>query len=520
MLKEDFLESYFQYKLDEAAIYAALPADEDNPYEGFYKARDIIKNVLADEMLKDDSDPHVAGFKGLLHFQLGMNHFETEETGSAKTHFVKSLELFAKLPAAHAVNFFNQIQVIFNNLGLLNLNIGELHAGLGYLLKAEKLYEKSMEIIDSLGYTVCNSMEFFSIKLRDFCSSPEERAEDPKKFAMVIRHPTLRPVFRFYYEGGLDVELTEKSYTLTCFYLAQAYAKKEDSKDKSAEYCGITLKRQVDCGDYESKDWANNSMGLAEFYKQEKMYSQAIYIIFTALEVLPKNRHFKTKASLRIMLGNILNDQLDYNARLIRGDTLRGAAESEVQKLTNHMNRKALVFEGVKVHFPHTKLYRSYEEVKELFKMANTEYKKALETYPLDGHVTEHVNILKEISRLYKHLSLLETDTERKVSMELRRKELIDPVYKSLNPKVYVSLWRVDSTHAGALHRASVDLQQHLRAAQARALPERRQARLQGQEGQSQGQADALGRPRVHRHLRSHLRVLRDRGLQRRGAER
>jgi tetratricopeptide (TPR) repeat protein len=184
-------------------------------------------------------------------------------------------------------------------------------------------------------------------------------------------------------------------------------------------------------------------MGLAEFYKQEKLYSQAIYILFTALEVLPPTRHFKTKASLRIMLGNVLNDQLDYNARLIRGETLKGAPESEIQKLANHMNKKALVFEGVKVHFPLTKLYRTYEEVKELFKMANTEYKKALETYPLDGYVSEHVNILKEISRLYKHLSVLEPDTERRILMELKRKDLIDPVYNTLNPKVYVSLWRV-----------------------------------------------------------------------------
>jgi hypothetical protein len=35
----------------------------------------------------------------------------------------------------------------------------------------------------------------------------------------------------------------EDSYTLTLFYLAQAYTK-IGLKDKAAEYCGMTLQRQ------------------------------------------------------------------------------------------------------------------------------------------------------------------------------------------------------------------------------------------------------------------------------------
>lgn len=444
MLKEDFLESYFQYKIDEASIYAAIPADEERPYDGYYKARDILKEILGDKVLSDETDLDVLSIKGVLNYQLGVNFFETEETGQSKAYFVKALEYFSKLPANRAAGFFNQIQYIFNNLGLINLNSGEQHRGLGYLLKAEKLYEKSIEILQSLQYTVCNNMELYSIKLRDFASTAEEREEDPKKYAMINRHPTLRPVFKFYYEGGIDVELTEKTYTLTCFYLAQAYTKEKDSKDKAASYCGITLKRQVDCGDYESKDWANNSMGLAEYYKQEQQYSQAIYILFTALEVLPANRHLRTKASLRIMLGNVLNDQLDYNCRLIRSDAISSASEKERNQLVSHMNTQALKFEGVKIHFPQTKLYSTYEEVKILFKMAMTEYKKAMEVYPLDGYVTEHCNIVKEVSRLYKTLSSLETDPDRRAAMETKRKDLVDPIYKSLNPKVYIGLWRVE----------------------------------------------------------------------------
>lgn len=39
--------------------------------------------------------------------------------------------------------------------------------------------------------------------------------------------------FRFLYEGGSDYEQIEDAYTLTLFYLAQAYTK-IDLKDKAA----------------------------------------------------------------------------------------------------------------------------------------------------------------------------------------------------------------------------------------------------------------------------------------------
>lgn len=55
--------------------------------------------------------------------------------------------------------------------------------------------------------------------------------------------------FRFFYEGGNDHEQIEDSYTLTEFYLAQAYTKM-GLKDKAACYCGRTLQRQHSSGKY------------------------------------------------------------------------------------------------------------------------------------------------------------------------------------------------------------------------------------------------------------------------------
>jgi hypothetical protein len=59
----------------------------------------------------------------------------------------------------------------------------------------------------------------------------------------------------------------------------------------------------------------------------------------------------------------------------------------------------------------------SMDDAKELFKKGNTQFKKAMEFFLLDGYVTEHSRIKKEISELYKHLITIEPDQARVLAM-------------------------------------------------------------------------------------------------------
>ena len=81
--------------------------------------------------------------------------------------------------------------------------------------------------------------------------------------------------------------------------------------------------------------------------------------------------------------------------------------------------------------------------VKSFFRMALTEYKKALSVYLLDGFVTEHVEINKQISHLYKKFGYLENEPGRQALMLLKRRELVQPLVDGISPKHYVGLWRV-----------------------------------------------------------------------------
>ena len=60
----------------------------------------------------------------------------------------------------------------------------------------------------------------------------------------------------------------------------------------------------------------------------------------------------------------------------------------------------------------------------------------------MDGYVTDHIKITQTISQLYKYLILFESDNSRIYSMEDRRINLLEPMVKAINHKVYVIQWQ------------------------------------------------------------------------------
>jgi hypothetical protein len=46
--------------------------------------------------------------------------------------------------------------------------------------------------------------------------------------------------------------------------------------------------------------------------------------------------------------------------------------------------------------------FKDIEDAKSLFRLANTQFKRALDYFKLDGRVTEHVQMQQDVSKLYK----------------------------------------------------------------------------------------------------------------------
>jgi hypothetical protein len=83
----------------------------------------------------------------------------------------------------------------------------------------------------------------------------------------------------------------EQIYTHTLFYLAQIYAKL-DRKDESANYCRLTLQRQLvlfhdkNSKHFDSLDWATNCATLSQYYMTNHDYATARHCLMCADKML------------------------------------------------------------------------------------------------------------------------------------------------------------------------------------------------------------------------------------------
>lgn len=57
------------------------------------------------------------------------------------------------------------------------------------------------------------------------------------------------------------------------------------------------------------------------------------------------------------------------------------------------VQKKFIDFQELDMQWPEIKNMEGMDDAKTLFRLANTQFKKALEFYILDGYVTEHVQI-------------------------------------------------------------------------------------------------------------------------------
>lgn len=101
------------------------------------------------------------------------------------------------------------------------------------------------------------------------------------------------------------------------------------------------------------------------------------------------------------------------------------------------VHKKFVEFPELSLKFPEIKDINDIEQAKLLFRLSNTQFKKSLDFYVLDGFVTEHIQMKQDLSKLYKNLSMIEENPQRVFAMLERRKELLEPILAEINPKAY-----------------------------------------------------------------------------------
>lgn len=252
---------------------------ETEPYLSKYKAKEVLCNMY--QSLKTFADFGTAvdtikldAMLGVVLLNIGIIHLETEELTASENVLLEAKDtVFPNgLKPENVIPLLN----IYNNLGILWSNRDMPDKAKTYLLQAKDTYEN---------------------------------------FKCTLQMPL--PIERIINSTDADISedfmVLEKAHTLTLFFLAQVYGSLKESL-KSAVYCHVTLRRQLQYNDYEPIEWSLNSATLSQFFAELNGFSQA--------------RHHLAAASAIMR---------QYEATLPKEDN----SEASLAKLENYRHRSA-----------------------------------------------------------------------------------------------------------------------------------------------------------------------------------
>ena len=391
------------------------------------KSTTLIKSLIESSFLskiKPFNEIIFTSINALLYYYLGTFNASNEDPSVCEEPFTKSIKYFNSLPTKIKMKFVNYYQEIFNNLGIIYYNRGEIKKGLEHLAKAEQIYKTFF-----LNLTKDGENKFiFSKDLSFFINN-------------ICNENTKNMLYNFETDDfEKNKKIFEHNYTLTIFYFAQAFTKLNFRK-KAIHFCSVTLKRQIENNEYDLKDAVNNCINLSDFYLETQNFAQTEYILKCALSLLPQDKTQKKKlrASVQAQLGKYYLERLKLALLLARKNTSI-ANEKNLEELRN--KKQFLINNLTNIDFPQIKDIQNLEDAKSIFRKGNTQLKRALQIFVMDGYVTDHIKITQTISQLYKYLILFEPDNARIFAMEDRRINLLEPMVKAINHKVYVIQWQ------------------------------------------------------------------------------
>ena len=265
------------------------------------------------------------------------------------------------------------------------------------------------------------------------------------------------------------VENFEDIYTHTLYFLAQAHAKVGNSAE-SAQYCRMTLQRQLSNHKYESVDWAVNAATLSQYYIMESDFPRARHCLSSGQLILKEASesvdYSSDEASIRVHKAwadlyrcwakyglallehskERLYRQLDSEDQPENGGT---GLESNIANLTVSEDvdkSQCERFFDLELTAIESKVTDQpvcvFDQARNVFKAVQAWLEAAKVFYALDGHCTDHVEIVRDHSRLYKLIAFFDPDLERQCKMHKRRADMLSDILKQLSRQFYLLVCR------------------------------------------------------------------------------
>lgn len=99
-----------------------------------------------------------------------------------------------------------------------------------------------------------------------------------------------------------------------------------------------------------------------------------------------------------------------------------------------------------------------YDQARVVFLKAQQILNETKEYFKLDGFVTDHCEILRDISDLYSALAFFDPDLSRKSKMQKRRLDLLENVCEEISEQFYLTLKRQLLFDCGSILSEMIDI--------------------------------------------------------------
>ncbi|CAK1600688.1 unnamed protein product [Parnassius mnemosyne] len=411
---------------------------ENEPYMSKYKAKEILLNMQKSLTKVSISESGFDKIKldamlGTVLVNIGIIDMETEELTSSEKILTEAEELL--MPNSTKPEIVKTLISVYNNLGILWSNRDEPQKAKAYLLKAKDLYETF-------------------------------------KCTLQVPLPIEQVINNAGETSAEDFILLEKAHTLTLYYLAQVFGSLKENL-KSAIYCHVTLRRQLQYSDYEPIDWALNSATLSQFFAEQNGFFQSRHHLAAASVILDQYQQdlqesesnddvylakvetFKHRsadvsrcwAKYCLLLMTASKARLMNDAERVN-DAITDMSNLELEDSENICggDMKNLIFPNLDVRKYESKVtdkfLLTYQDAREVFLNCQTWLNKAKEYYKLESLASDYIELIQDSSQSYAYLAFFEEDDERRAKMHKRRIDMLEDLIKEINPTYYMQFCR------------------------------------------------------------------------------
>ncbi|XP_037575972.1 LOW QUALITY PROTEIN: KIF-binding protein-like [Dermacentor silvarum] len=423
------------------------PATE--PYKSKYEARRILKELLEDLGRVEYDSPRKDFIRAVAKYELGVIATDTEEVSLGQEYLEECLRIVGEERYADPESRLVVVAAL-NQLGIVHVRRGDAPKALEYLKKAEAIYAKVSASPEEIARTANLTDLFVPDDAADRAEATQSAGSCNPNFELANAH--------------------------TLYYLAQVYENLGENA-KAAMYCHSTLKKELTLENFDSIDWSINAATLSQFFIARGDFGAGRHLLACSkhilnvyekkldAETLTPEEKAEKEDKLRHRFADVARCWAKYGLFLLiasREQLTDSKTTSGRQNGLGADNKPHVLIKSPEVSQIEEsitdKLVTDFEGARPVFLKSQKWLEDAKQYYTLKDHATDYIEIVQEMSKLYRELAAFEPAPDRKCKMHKRRIDMHEEVLKEVNPRYYLGVCRQIMFELGEVYSEMMSL--------------------------------------------------------------